>query len=83
MVYWYYGSYAMYQMGGEHWRAWNEAMKPTIVDNQRHDGDFRGSWDPIGPWGFAGGRVYATALMCLCLEVYYRYLPRYRPDLPR
>ena len=25
------------------------------------------------PWGHAGGRVYSTALMTLCLEVYFRY----------
>ena len=32
-----------------------------------------GSWDPNGPWGYSGGRVYATATMVLSLEVYYRY----------
>ncbi|MFT4540958.1 MAG: hypothetical protein ACI841_003830 [Planctomycetota bacterium] len=73
MYYWYYGSYAMYQMGGSHWKAWNEAMKPAVLKSQRKDGDFLGSWDPVGPWGYAGGRVYATATMVLCLEVYFRY----------
>mgnify|MGYP000337542782 CR=1 FL=1 len=24
-------------------------------------------------WGWSGGRVYSTALMVLCLEVYFRY----------
>ena len=28
-----------------------------------------GSWDPIGPWGYAGGRVYSTALMAMCLSL--------------
>jgi len=32
-----------------------------------------GSWDPIDAWGTAGGRVYATAINALTLEVYYRY----------
>ncbi|MCZ6786390.1 MAG: hypothetical protein O7E54_04410, partial [Planctomycetota bacterium] len=27
-----------------------------------------GSWDPIGPWGPDGGRVYSTAVMVLCLD---------------
>jgi len=72
MYYWYYGSYAMYQMGGRHWTAWNEALRKAVLDSQRKDGDRAGSWDPVGPWGFEGGRVYSTALMALCLEVYYR-----------
>ncbi len=73
MYYWYYGTYAMYQLGGAHWKAWSRAMKPAIVATQRTDGDARGSWDPVGPWGSVGGRVYSTALMTLSLEVYYRY----------
>jgi hypothetical protein len=73
MYYWYYGSYAMYQMGGRYWEKWNKAMKDTILPNQRTDGDLKGSWDPIGPWGWSGGRVYSTATMVLCLEVYFRY----------
>ena len=71
--YWYYGSYAMYQMGGRHWKAWNSAMKRTLLPSQRAQGHLAGSWDPVGPWGSHGGRVYSTALMVLCLEVYYRY----------
>ena len=35
--------------------------------------DERGSWDPVGPWGVDGGRVYSTAILAMCLEVYYRY----------
>jgi hypothetical protein len=73
MYYWYYGSLALFQVGGEPWKAWNSAMKTAIVDHQRKDGDQKGSWDPVGPWGREGGRVYATALCTLCLEVYYRY----------
>jgi hypothetical protein len=73
MYYWYYGTYAMYQMGGEHWQAWNKAMKPAVLESQRMDGASKGSWDPLGPWGWSGGRVYSTALMVLCLEVYFRY----------
>lgn len=73
MYYWYYGTYAMYQMGGRHWKAWNKAMKRAVIDSQRQDGAAHGSWDPNGPWGFSGGRVYSTASMTLCLEVYFRY----------
>lgn len=73
MYYWYYGTYAMFQVGGKHWRSWSAAMKPAIVDSQRHDGEFNGSWDPSGAWGYSGGRVYSTAMMALCLQVHYRY----------
>jgi len=73
MYYWYYGTYAMFQMGGRYWSAWNKAMKPAVLDSQRKDGASRGSWDPSGPWGKQGGRVYSTASMVLCLQVYFRY----------
>ncbi len=73
MYYWYYATYAMYQMGGNHWRKWKAAMEPSVLANQRKDGDYLGSWDPVGPWGYQGGRVYSTATMVLTLEVYYRY----------
>ena len=73
MYYWYYGSYAMFQVGGDGWRKWEEAMKEAVLKNQRDDGDSKGSWDPVGPWGYSGGRVYSTALMTLCIEVYFRY----------
>jgi len=58
------------------WRKWNEPMKNALVPNQQaaKGGCRNGSWDPEGDrWGFEGGRVYATALNALTLEVYYRY----------
>jgi hypothetical protein len=73
VYYWFYGSYAMYQMGGEYWDAWNRAMKSALLDSQRQDACMKGSWDPIGPWGYSGGRLYSTALGTLSLEVYFRY----------
>ncbi|MBN2489855.1 MAG: terpene cyclase/mutase family protein [Planctomycetes bacterium] len=71
--YWYYGTLAMFQVGGPPWQKWNRAMKAAIIDHQRKDGCEKGSWDPVGPWGEDGGRVYATAILTMCLEVYYRY----------
>jgi len=76
MYYWYYATLALWQVGGPSWKAWNDHMKPAILGSQRRDTTsclYKGSWDPIGPWGPDGGRVYATALMAMCLEVYYRY----------
>jgi len=76
MYYWYYATLALFQVGGEPWRKWEEAISSSLVPNQRMDGNhcsFKGSWDPVDPWGPDGGRVYSTALLCMCLEVAYRY----------
>ena len=69
---WYYASYALFQVGGRTWREWNDSMQEALIDHQRVGGCSDGSWDPIGEWGIAGGRVYATAMGALTLEVYYR-----------
>ncbi|MCI0339761.1 MAG: hypothetical protein L0216_01205 [Planctomycetales bacterium] len=71
--YWYYGTLAMFQMGGDFWKVWNTAMKEALVKTQRRGGDEDGSWDPSDAWGGAGGRVYSTAINILSLEIYYRY----------
>jgi hypothetical protein len=81
LYYWYYGTLGMYQLQGEHWRQWNEALQKTLVERQVTTGDRAGSWDPDCIWAGYGGRVYSTAMAALCLEVYYRYLPLYG-DLP-
>ena len=73
MYYWYYGSIAMFQLGGPYWKAWNGALKNALIPTQKRMGCNNGSWDPAGAWGGAGGRVYATAINVLTLEVYYRY----------
>jgi len=73
MYYWYYGSYAMFQMGGRYWNQWRKSLEDALLEPQRRDGHARGSWDPISAWSDDGGRVYTTALGVLTLEVYYRY----------
>lgn len=78
LYYWYYGTLAMYQYGGEDWTEWNAALRDTLVADQRTTGHAAGSWDPHAPWGAYGGRVFSTALSTLCLEVYYRFLPLYQ-----
>jgi hypothetical protein len=76
--YWYYGTLAMFQYGGEPWQRWNQSLRDTLIRLQRQSGDHAGSWDPAGPWGSVGGRVYSTTFCVLSLEVYYRFLPLYR-----
>ncbi len=75
--YWYYGTLAMFQVGGPEWKAWNRVMKKTLLESQRTKGAERGSWDPAGKYDHIAGRVYTTAMGALTLEVYYRYLQMY------
>ncbi len=71
--YWYYATYALFQMGGKHWTEWQKHLLPAVVKTQQPEGNEKGSWDPNGAWGDDGGRVYATAIQVLTLEAYYRY----------
>ncbi len=75
LYYWYYGTLAMYHAGGPDWERWNTEMKKTLLSLQEQSGRDAGSYPPTGIWGGYGGRVYATAMATLNLEVYYRYLP--------
>ncbi len=72
----YYGTLATFQQQGVVWKAWNVKMKDSILNTQRK-GDPKllgGSWDPTtGITAEQGGRVMMTALITLCLEIYYRY----------
>jgi hypothetical protein len=62
---------AMFQVGGAHWKRWNEAMVDAIVKRQhpRDAGDLAGTW----PLGAAPPVVGDQAKLAMCLEVYYRY----------
>lgn len=77
VYYWYYATLALYQLQDRHWEPWNSALTKRLTTTQHTKGPLTGSWDPDPVWGNYGGRVYATALSALCLEVYYRYLPLY------
>ena len=81
MYYWLYGTLAIYQTGGKAWKTWNRSFIATARKMQVGKGGASGSWDPVGPWGYVGGRVYATAVQCLGLGVYYRY-PRFSEGEP-
>jgi hypothetical protein len=71
--YWYYGTYALYHFDQDNkWGVWNKAMKKALLPNQRNGGCEDGSWDGVGEWSTAG-RVYATAINALTLQIYYRY----------
>ena len=81
--YWYYGSLAMRQAQGQDWQSWNDKLKPILLGKQIKRGNNRGAWEPEGKNATAAGRVVTTALAALSLEVYYRYLPLYSPELSK
>ena len=76
MYFGYYATLVMFQKGGEHWKEWNEAMKAQLLATQCKGGANDGSWN--NDKSANNSRVMTTALCCMCLEVYYRYLPMYR-----
>jgi hypothetical protein len=72
---WYFGSLAMFQLGGPSWERWNAAMQTAVLDGERRDNtrDDYGSWDPAPRASDPLGRIGTTALNTLTMEVYYRY----------
>lgn len=76
----YYISQVLHQFGGDLFKSWNERLREGLIQSQRKYGHSAGSWDPRGPWGRTGGRLYTTSMHLLTLEVYYRHLPLYHRD---
>ena len=78
--YFFYGTYycaqAMFQFGGADWKAWNREMTKELLRLQvKTPGREQGSWPQTGS---AGGKVFATAMALLALEINWRYLPIYQ-----
>jgi hypothetical protein len=76
--YWHHASMALFQYdgpAGPYWEAWREDLKNTLVPNEKRTSDncAWGSWDPIDRWSREGGRVYATAINLLTLQLCYKY----------
>ncbi|MHC4932397.1 MAG: prenyltransferase/squalene oxidase repeat-containing protein [Planctomycetota bacterium] len=76
LYYWYLGSLAMQDGAGKYHKEWIAALKEAVLRSQHPEdsGARTGSWDPIGPWGGEGGRIYSTALMTLSLQTCNRRL---------
>jgi hypothetical protein len=77
---WYYITQAKFHSGGPGWTAWNSKFAKEFTENQNEDG----SWtSPSGALQDGketnNGPVYSTALAALTLQVYYRFLPTYKP----
>ncbi len=80
--YWYYGTQVMYHVQGDAWRQWNLALRDMLVQTQVKTGHLAGTWDPADQWDYQAGRLYASSLRLLALEVYFRHLPLYRLSEP-
>ena len=87
LYYWYYGTMAMRQTGGEAWTTWDAAVSEALFEGQSLTGDVcgtLGSWEPESVWSKSdGGRIYATAIALLTLETpdRMRPIPEDRSDL--
>ncbi len=89
IYYMYYATQVFHHMGGETWNFWNlgpdgtgkQGIREILIARQDQGvggkpgqaGSFRGD-------DHVGGRLGATSLSMLSLEVYYRHLPLYRRD---
>jgi len=79
MYYNYYATQVMRHWEGDRWKKWNSAMRDELVKSQARKGHETGSWYMgAGHVTDRGGRLYATSMATMILEVYYRHLPIYR-----
>ena len=82
IYYQYYATQVLHHLGGEDFDLWNHLMREHLLRSQKQSGHEAGSWDPNGTdYGTRGGRLYATSMALMTLEVYYRHLPIYGPAL--
>jgi len=85
---WYYVTQAMFQSGGSYWVAWNREFRDTLLKRQAADGHWYipGTTLDVPPadakWKQVANPkdcpVYHTSMLCMMLEVYYRFLPTFR-----
>ncbi|MBR5710364.1 MAG: hypothetical protein IKX40_06370, partial [Thermoguttaceae bacterium] len=76
----YYATLVLRHYEGPRWRTWNPKMRDYLISTQAQTGHESGSWFFPGEHNEAGGRLYVTALCAMTLQVYYRYMPLYRPE---
>jgi hypothetical protein len=64
----FYGSQAMFQIGGEYWTRYFGLIRERLLSSQSSDGSWHGDV----------GSTYSTAISVLILCLPYRYLPIYQ-----
>jgi len=76
--YWYYGTRAMLNAGGDDWQIWKDWMCRLLVDHQNGEGSWDGAQSEKNMLG------YTTALGALMLELCCGHVPVYmRERIPR
>jgi hypothetical protein len=79
IYYYHYATQVLHHMEGPGFDLWNHRMREHLIRTQQREGHESGSWRPQGTdYGKRGGRLYATSMALMTLEVYYRHLPMYR-----
>jgi hypothetical protein len=74
----FFTAQVLHHLSGEEFDLWNHRLREHLLRLQRTSGELAGSWDPQGSdFGAVGGRMYATAVSLLALQIYYRHLPMY------
>jgi hypothetical protein len=76
----YFGSQAMYYLGGNDWRTWAAQLYPRLIQSQVDAGEWAGSWEPPAlskDNADAASRLYVTAMNLLSLETEQRQPARY------
>ena len=67
--YWYHATRALFLLQGPAWKVWKPAITHVLTTHQSTEGDGAGSFPPADPWSDEGGRVYATAINLITLEI--------------
>lgn len=94
IYYWYYITQVIFQedaeRGGQWWKQWNAQMQKELVKNQiieKAAYEYNGKSYDIGHWlspsesEHSNSPVQTTTMCTLMLEVYYRYLPTFKPPV--
>jgi hypothetical protein len=77
IYYMHFSRKALHHFGGPEWEEWNTKTRPILLALQDKGDEYghehrRGSWSPVNEeWMHEGGRIMATSMAVLGLEVYY------------
>lgn len=63
---------ALSRLSGRTPSATRSRLENELLSVQVREGENRGSWDPCDRWGPLGGRIYATAVATLAIDIGHR-----------